>query len=402
MMHPGRQIGPYVLVEELGRGAFGVVWLAEKRTSVTTTRVALKIPLHLDIDLATLKREADIWVQASGHPNVLPLVDADIYDDVVVIASEYAPSGSLQGWLRHQGGAAPSTAVAVDLMTGILAGLEHLHARHIIHRDLKPANILLQGQIPRLADFGLARPIRVENNSLTISGTPRYMSPESLSGIRNELTDLWSAAVIFYQMLTGCQPFDGNNIYEILKAIHESPVELPERLPAAIKHVLARALDKDPSNRYRSASEMLIALRCFRDEIASLGVGEIRDIGDGALGHGIRIGGIYRGKPLRVVAGNWVKYGEEGWVRSGWLYEPDRSPHFAELFYKIHLNADGTGYVHLNSSANPSQIIGVETGVEVLQEFELAWSLDPLPRSLLHYFLWEREEGPDVPPTRDQ
>lgn len=118
--------------------------------------MAIKIPLDEEISIETIKNEADVWVRASGHPNVLPIIEADIYGDHVVIASEYAPDGSLDAYLKNNG-KAQSVEAAVEIVSGILAGLEHLHSRSIIHRDLKPANILFQGTTPRLADFGISR-----------------------------------------------------------------------------------------------------------------------------------------------------------------------------------------------------------------------------------------------------
>ena len=104
MAQPEDKIGPYTLVSKLGRGAFGVVWLAEKRTSITTTRFALKLPKDEEIDVEAVKQEAALWVHASGHPNVLPIIEADIYEDRIVIVSEYAPDGSLSAWLKQHGG----------------------------------------------------------------------------------------------------------------------------------------------------------------------------------------------------------------------------------------------------------------------------------------------------------
>lgn len=99
MHRVGDRIGPYTLVNKLGRGAFGTVWLAEKRTPIATTRVALKLSNEEDIDFQSIKREAALRVEVSGHPNVLPIIEADIYDDEVVIVSEHAPEGSLARWL---------------------------------------------------------------------------------------------------------------------------------------------------------------------------------------------------------------------------------------------------------------------------------------------------------------
>lgn len=176
------KLGPYRLLTKLGRGSFGVVWLAEKQTAIATTKVALKLSRDQDIDLEAFKQEAAIWVQASGHPNVLPLIDADVYDDQYVIVSEYVPDGSLAKWLNQHGGKAPSIEAATEMAEGILAGLGHLHEQRIIHRDLKPDNILLQRDTPRLADFGIARLLRSGSSSTNISGTLLYMAPEAFDG----------------------------------------------------------------------------------------------------------------------------------------------------------------------------------------------------------------------------
>src|SRR5207244_12504617 len=127
MPRAGDQIGPYTLITKLGRGTFGVVWLAERRSRITTTKVALKLPLTDEVDLDAIKREADLWAQASGHPNVLPIIEADVYGEQVVIASEYAPDGSLEAWLEKHGGRAPALEAVLSMTNGILPGLEPLH-----------------------------------------------------------------------------------------------------------------------------------------------------------------------------------------------------------------------------------------------------------------------------------
>jgi serine/threonine protein kinase len=262
MFRAGDQIGPYLLVSKIGRGNFGVVWLAERRTTITTTRVALKMPLDDEIDLETIRQEADLWVQASGHPNVLPIIEANIYDDQVVIASEYAPDGSLDAWLRKHGGAAPSWELAVEMASGILAGLQHLHSRHIIHRDLKPQNLLLQGETPRLADFGISRVLKSTSQSSIVAGTPIYMAPEAFDGKRNEQTDVWSVGVIFYQLLSGHLPFPQTDITSLMGAIlTRNPDPLPLSVPEPLKEVITRSLGKDTAQRYRSATETRAALR---------------------------------------------------------------------------------------------------------------------------------------------
>src|SRR5689334_11278790 len=100
MLRAGDKIGPYTLIKKLGGGAFGMVWLVENRTAITTTQMAIKLPLSDDFDIELVKREANLWVKASGHPNILPIIEANIYDGQVVIVSEYAPDGSLADWLK--------------------------------------------------------------------------------------------------------------------------------------------------------------------------------------------------------------------------------------------------------------------------------------------------------------
>jgi eukaryotic-like serine/threonine-protein kinase len=219
MFHESRQIGPYTLIRKLGRGGFGEVWLAERRAKFVTTKVAVKLPLDEQIDHETIKQEATLWEQASGHPNVLPIIDADEYDGQIVIVSEYAPDGSLDEWLKRNGKMPVEKAVETTIK--ILDGLQFLHSRHIIHRDLKPANILLQGETPRLADFGISRALRttVTSQSQNISGTFAYMSPEALDGKRSVQTDIWSVGINLYEFLTGKLPFPQKETSVLITAI---------------------------------------------------------------------------------------------------------------------------------------------------------------------------------------
>lgn len=268
MLRTGDRIGPYTLAAKLGQGSFGVVWLAERRSSIAVTKVALKIPLDEEIDLEAIKQEAGLWAMASGHPNVLPIIEADFYDNHVVIASEYAPDGSLESWLRKSGGKAPSVEAAVEMTLGILAGLEHLHARQIIHRDLKPANILLQGEIPRLADFGISRILKTTSRSNILAGTPVYMAPEAFDKKRNEQTDIWSVGVMLYQMLSGRLPFPHSDMASLIGAVVTREPD-PIDVPMPLGEVLRKALAKNPQARYRSASEMRAALRQAARELHS-------------------------------------------------------------------------------------------------------------------------------------
>lgn len=268
MTEPQNKIGSYTLISKLGRGGFGVVWLAEKRTAIATTRFALKLARDQDVDIEAFKQEAVIWAQVSGHPNVLPIIEADIYDGQVVIVSEYAPGGSLQGWLQKHGGRAPSIEAAIEMATEILSGLEYLHEQRIIHRDLKPDNILLQRDTPRLADFGIARVFKTDSHSKNLSGTFAYMAPEAFDGKRNEQTDVWSVGVILYRMLAGHLPYSQEDIASLVGAIlSRDPPPLPDSVPNSLQRVVSRALKRNPAERYQSAAEMRRDLRAVSHEL---------------------------------------------------------------------------------------------------------------------------------------
>lgn len=259
MFTQGQTIGPYTLISRLGKGGFGEVWLAEKRSQFLSKRVALKLPHDEQVDLKTIEREARLWEAASGHPNVLPIIDAEVYDGQVVIVSEYADGGSLADKLKDVG--TTSHKHAVELTIGILSGLEFLHNRQIIHRDIKPQNILLQGDTPRLADFGISRAMQTTAVSSTIIGTDSYMSPEAFDGKRSVQTDIWSVGVVLYQLLNGTLPFPQEHPSERLFAVLTKNFEpLDPSIPIDLRQVVEKALQKQPENRYASAAEMREAL----------------------------------------------------------------------------------------------------------------------------------------------
>jgi formylglycine-generating enzyme required for sulfatase activity len=273
-MLPGDKIGNYALVRELGRGGFGVVWLAEKRSAFTTTQFALKLPRRDEVDLELIRHEAVLWTQASGHPNILPIIEADEFDGQIVIVSEFAPDGSLNDWLQKNGKKAASINSAIEMTQGILSGLEHLHNRKIIHRDLKPDNILLQGEVPRLADFGISRISKTGSLTSNISGTLEYMAPEAFDGKRNVQTDLWAVGIILYEMLAGFNPYNPTGQLEMTSLIGAIVMkDLPPLsldIPMSVRLFVEKALEKSPEKRFSSAREMRQALVICQRQIDAI------------------------------------------------------------------------------------------------------------------------------------
>lgn len=271
MLKEGLEIREYTLNRFLGKGSFGEVWLAEKKIEIADKKVpfALKFisgSVYDVSDYSNVKREINTWIDASGHKNIISVLDGFVYENMFVIVSEYANSGSLRHWLRTQGGKVAGLEQTVEIMCGVLDGLTHLHSQNIIHRDLKPENVLLKGDVPCIADFGVSR--IVETVSLEMSsgtntaGSPLYMSPESFERIKpTPQIDIWSAGVMLFEMLSGRTPYASDTIpgliYEI---VTKEPRSLPAEIPQSFHRVIKKALAKDVSQRFTTAKEMREAL----------------------------------------------------------------------------------------------------------------------------------------------
>jgi len=270
---PERQeYGEYVIESFLGKGSIGKVWLARHRRF--GRRVALKT-VHLEHKFEDetdreefykrLQREAELC-GAMQHPNVVTLYDVG-YDGEFVsyLATEFVDGESLLARLRRTRPLPlnEATSIAGDL----LRGLAYAHSKGIIHRDIKPANILLtaEGQA-KIADFGVARPL---HSSLTATrslvGTPNYMSPEQVKTTPvSPRSDLFSAGVVMYEMLTGVKPFGSPDLTGILYNVvnHEPALasEVNPSIPEPLARIVARLLEKRPEDRYASASDALADL----------------------------------------------------------------------------------------------------------------------------------------------
>lgn len=256
MPQVGDSFGPYLLAEYLGGGAFGAVYRAEKRSGLKLN-VAIKIPYDQTGGRQAMMKEAEAWRRASGHPNIVPVLDADVYNGFFAIVSEYVAEGSLRRMIGCRTGRGLAPAEAIRLTDGILAGLERLHALHIIHRDLKPENILMQAGVPRITDFGVAKTLSRSGGAASSAGTLLYMPPESFRGQVDARSDLWSVGVILYELLSGQLPFDGETQQAIMFAILQHPAHsLSVSVPRSLRTSVEKALEKSAARRYQSAMAM--------------------------------------------------------------------------------------------------------------------------------------------------
>jgi serine/threonine-protein kinase len=265
-----REFGAYQLVEEIGRGAMGVVYKAWDKA--LKRFVALKMILrgsHASaIDQGRFRAEAQA---AAGltHPNIVPVHQVGEHDGQAFFCMKYVAGRTLAG--RIAAGPLPQRQAALYL-AAIARAVEHAHAHGILHRDLKPSNILIDDDDrPLVTDFGLAK--RVEGGeSLTgtgaIVGTPSYMAPEQTEGKpASPLSDVYALGAILYEMLTGRPPFLAASVVETLLLVRsEEPVKprlLNPQIDTDLELICRKCLEKRPEHRYASAAELARDLEAF-------------------------------------------------------------------------------------------------------------------------------------------
>ena len=267
------KLGRYEILSELGQGAMGVVYKAIDPLIDRT--VAIKT-INLDLcknDLVNFEerfyREAKS-VGRLNHPNIVTIHDIGKTDNIVYMAMEFLEGQSLKEILDVH------TAMSVDQIANIAAqvahGLAYAHKNGVVHRDIKPANIMLvRGGMAKITDFGIAQmPTGSKTLAGTVLGSPKYMAPEQVLGTDVDgRADLFSLGVVLYEMLTGESPFNGDNInttmYRIVNETPVPPTTIVPRTPAAFNLIVAKALAKNPDERYQTAKELAYDLRHYKD-----------------------------------------------------------------------------------------------------------------------------------------
>ena len=264
-------VGRYEIIEELGRGAMGVVYKAKDPTIGRT--VALKT-LRLDVhglDAAEMVRRFQNEARAAGvlsHPNIVTIYDAGECDGIFYIAMEFIQGTTLHELLAEQHILA--TEDVIQYSRQICKGLDYAHSHGIVHRDVKPANIMITANgTVKIMDFGIAKAGGSMTSTGQVLGTPNYMAPEQVKGRPLDgRSDLFSFGVILYEMLTGEKPFVGQNVTTIIyKIVNENPIaprDLDVTVHPGLSAIVTRALAKSPDDRYQTGADLVRDLESYK------------------------------------------------------------------------------------------------------------------------------------------
>lgn len=308
----GEKFGRYELLRKLAEGGMGEVHLArmEGPAGFEKRVVIKKILRQFSSDPKFVERfiEEGKTLVTLSHGNIVPVFDLGVVDGEYYLAMEYVEGGNLRDAIKYL--AATETTMpwhlAVTIVTGVCRALAFAHDRtddegrplHIVHRDISPSNIMVSrhGDV-KLVDFGIARSTRSLQHTISgfIEGKVYYMSPEQARGeTLDRRTDQFSLGVVFYELLTGRRPFEGENELQVLERIKSGdpvpPHQVVAGIPESLSIVIMRCLAKDREARYAGASELADALQ-------QVLIDESRVTGEGALAEFLNERGFFDAAP---------------------------------------------------------------------------------------------------------
>jgi eukaryotic-like serine/threonine-protein kinase len=260
----GEKLDQYELTDLIARSGMASIFMGRDLTNGAT--VAIKVPyLQFESDVVfygRFQREEEIG-RRLNHPNIIRVLTPK-RKSRMYIAMEYVDGVSLRAMMRDK--RPLDTGKALDIARQICSALIYMHGQRVVHRDLKPENILVteSGQV-KIMDFGIAldesaRRLTWSGLSSTI-GTPDYMAPEQVSGRRGDVrTDIYALGTLFYEMMTGRLPFEGENVYAVMRAKTGEDPQPPTRyrpdLDPHLEEIILHAIARQPRERYSTAAEM--------------------------------------------------------------------------------------------------------------------------------------------------
>ncbi|MCG3138899.1 MAG: Serine/threonine-protein kinase PknD [Phycisphaerae bacterium] len=270
------QLGRFELLAEINRGGQGIVYRA--RQPGTGRDVAIKRLLagSLTSQQARLRFEREIEVAAQlKHPNIVTVFSREDVDGQPLLAMEWIEGQPITRWAHTDTGTPRALRDQLEVFLRVCTALEHAHQRGVLHRDIKPGNILVDREDqPHVLDFGLARLISepvLQTLTMQFAGTLAYAAPEQLHGQPEKIdtrSDLYSLGIVLYEMLTGQLPYPvGTNLTEAVTRIEQaqplSPSRLRPELDRELELIVLKCLDKEPSRRYQSVTDLADDIRRY-------------------------------------------------------------------------------------------------------------------------------------------
>ncbi len=271
----GKTLGKVHINDLIARGGMAEVYTGMHESFGQVAVKVMRGLLDRDSDqLARFQREAEV-VEELRHPNIVQMFDYTVVDETPLLVMEYIPGPPLASYLKtlHDNKQRLPIGIVGQILTSMASALDYAHAKGMVHRDIKPANVLLRSRSetvelnkplpldvePILTDFGLVRLLdsTMHTTAGSVSGTPTYMSPEQARGEKvDKRTDIYSFAIMLYEMLAGAVPFQSDTTFGMLmKHINEPPPPI-KGMSKDLQALLDRALAKDPSMRYESAGDL--------------------------------------------------------------------------------------------------------------------------------------------------
>ncbi|HEY5952683.1 MAG TPA: serine/threonine-protein kinase [Kofleriaceae bacterium] len=278
----GQTFGTYVVYEQLGKGGMATVHRAEMRDKngkvkqIALKRLLPKAAAHKEL-VASFLQEAKL-LQELHHDGIMETFDSGKVFGHYFIAMEYIPGPTLKELVFQCGmtvGAVPEAAT-LNIAAQLCDALDHAHTKRdakgralgIIHRDISPANIILSTNgVVKLIDWGLAKAAlaKEDTGETHIKGKYGYVAPEYLGGKLSPRSDLWAVGIIIYELLTSRRLFDGADDFETVQRVKNLPIPRPSianpRVTPELDAIVMKALERDPTYRWKSAAEMRDALR---------------------------------------------------------------------------------------------------------------------------------------------
>jgi serine/threonine protein kinase len=257
MFFRGQVVGKYRILQPIGSGGFGTVYLAED--TWIDKKVALKVPHKQNLDFGELLREPRL-LAALNHPNIVTILTAERQENTFFIVMEFVPGETLETIIARDG--ALDVPRALDYTCQIANAVDHAHRHGVLHRDLRPSNMLIGDRgLLKVADFGTSRFLEIAAHGTTVIGSPPYMAPEQFHGKAVFASDIYSLGVTMYQMLTGVLPYDTPSPADLDRLMTGELLTAPRlknpKVPKAINDIVLKAIAPEIHARYQRAAELL-------------------------------------------------------------------------------------------------------------------------------------------------